>query len=441
MYRRKIEDVLLRWKQTANKKPMVIKGCRQCGKTSSALKFARENYEHVIYLDFHEHREYKDFFAGALDVVTLVLNITSRMRNAKFVAGQTCLVFDEIQECPQARASLKFFKIDGRFDVICTGSLLGVSGYTTDSEASVPVGYEYVVDMYPMDFEEWLWANGIQQQHVDYLQKCLETESPVNAAVHNSMRELLFRYTVVGGMPEAVSTFLETNDMNEVLNIQRGIISNYKDDMLKYAPPESKSHIRECFDSIPAQLAKENKKFQYSTIRKGARAVMYRGSLQWIEDAGIIHRCHNVSITELPLSGNAIADCFKVYMADIGLLISMLEPGTAWSILQGNMLSYKGAIFENLMADILGKMGRQLFYFQKEGGMELDFLIRFNGRCCPVECKARTGNAKSLQTVLKHPEHYHINSAIKVGDYNVGRNGPLLTIPFYMAFLLRPEQF
>ena len=442
MYRRKIEQTLKNWKKKKGHKPLVIKGCRQCGKTSSVMDFARKNYQHVICLNFHEHKEYKAFFAGALDVDTLIMTISAGIRDARFVPGKTCLVLDEIHDCPNARAALKFFKLDGRYDVICTGSLLGVNGYKTKEEqaeednASIPVGFEQIVTMYPMDFEEWLWANGLTQQHIDYLRECLQNEIPVNEGIHQRLRDLLLRYTVVGGMPEAVSTFLETNNMNDVLDVQRAIIDTYKADMLKYALQEDKSRIRECFESIPAQLAKENKKFQYSVIRKGGRSSQYRGSLHWIEDAGIIHRCHNTFITELPLDGNATPDIFKVYMTDIGLLVSMLEEGTAWSILQGNLLGYKGAIFENLLADTLCKMGRKLYYFQKEGGLELDFLIRYKSECCPLECKARSGNSKSLQTVLKHPEHYHIYHAIKFGDYNVGRKGPILTLPAYMAFLL-----
>lgn len=443
MYRRKIEKMLLQWKNKKDHKPLVIKGCRQCGKTSSVMEFAKNNYSHVVYLDFHEHKEYKTFFAGALDVDTLTLNISVGVKDAKFIPNDTCLVLDEIQDCPNARSSLKFFKLDGRYDVICTGSLLGVNGYKSkeeqeeESAASIPVGFEQIVTMYPMDFEEWLWANGIEQQHIDYLQECFDKETPVNEGVHQRMRQLLFRYVVVGGMPEAVKAFLATNDMNEVFDVQHAIIETYKADMLKYALQEDKSRIRECFESIPAQLAKDNKKFQYSIIRKGGRASQYVGSLQWIEDAGIIRRCYNTSITELPLSGNAIPDNFKVYMSDIGLLVNMLEEGTAWSIMQGNLGGYKGAIFENLAADIFGKMGRKLYYFQKEGGLELDFLIRYKSECCPVECKAKSGNAKSLQTVMKHPEHYHVFHAIKLGDYNVGRDGALLTLPFYMAFLIR----
>ena len=207
--------------------------------------------------------------------------------------------------------------------------------------------------------------------------------------------------------------------------------------MVKYADKKDKSRIKECFQSIPKQLAKENKKFQYSVVRKGSTASKYAGSLQWIEDAGIISRCYNLSITELPLDGNADKDTFKVYMRDMGLFVSMLEDGTQYDILQGNLFGYKGAIFENLIADIFSKMGRRLYYYHKDSGMEVDFVIRYKGECVPVEVKAMSGNVKSTKTILHHPEKYHVYHAIKLGDYNVGRNGQILTLPLYMAFLLR----
>ena len=240
----------------------------------------------------------------------------------------------------------------------------------------------------------------------------------------------------VGGMPEVISTFMETRQIGKVLAVQRRIVDDYKADMVKYALPADKSRIRECFESIPTQLAREYKKFSYTVVRPGGRGRDYTGSLQWIEDAGIIRRCYNTLITELPLDGNRIQSEFKVYMADIGLLVSMLEEGTQSSILDGNLLGYKGAIIENLVADIFGKMGRKLYYYHKDSSVELDFLIRYKGQCTPVECKATTGNAKSLRTVLKHPEKYHVTSAIKLGNYNIGRNEALLTMPLYLAFLL-----
>ena len=442
MYRRKIENVLQSWLEDTSHKPLVVKGVRQCGKTSSVMDFARKHFKNVVYLDFREHPDYKKFFTPNLEVDSIIMRITAAMPSVEVETGKTCFVFDEIQDCPKARGSLKYFHQDGRYEVMCTGSLLGVNGYKTSDEkkeeddVSIPVGFEDIVDMYPMDFEEWLWANGIKNMHFEYLKKCLSDETPVEEALHDRFRELLHQYVIVGGMPEVVSTFLESKQIGKVLAVQRRIVDEYKSDMVKYAPSGDKARIRECYESIPAQLAREYKKFSYTIVRPGGRGRDYSGSLQWIEDAGIIRRCYNTEITELPLDGHRIQSEFKVYMADIGLLVSMLEEGTQSSILEGDLLSYKGAIIENLVADILGKMGRKLYYFHKDGGLELDFLIRYKGKCTPVECKATTGNAKSMRTVLKHPEKYHITNALKLGNYNIGRKDQLLTLPLYMAFLI-----
>lgn len=442
MYKRKIESFLLDWKNTPNHKPLVIKGCRQCGKTSSVVAFAKKHYKHVIYIDFHEQEQLCALFAGSLSVDYLTMSISASVPGAQFVPHNTCLVLDEIQNCPRARSSLKFFMQDGRYDVICTGSLLGVSGYKSaeqikaEDQATIPVGAETIVEMYPMDFEEWLWANGIKEQVFDFLLKSLQEETPIPADIHQRLRQLLLEYVVVGGMPEAVKTFFATHDMNQVCQVQRHILNGYRDDMIKYARAEDKPRIRECFDSIPRQLSRDNKKFTYSQVRKGGRSKEYISCLQWIEDAGIVRRCYNLMLPELPLSGNAIQDCFKVYMADTGLLVSMLDDGTQGDILQGNLWTYKGAVYENLVADILGKMGRKLYYYQKESGLEIDFVMRYKGECTLLECKANTGNAKSVKTILSHPDKYHVHAAIKLGDYNIGRSEQLLTLPLYIAFLL-----
>ena len=436
MLKRKIEQKLVDWKDSPNHKPLIVKGCRQCGKTFSVLDFAKKHYKNVVYLNFFENPDYASVFSGSLEVDNIVMLLSALLgREAVFESGQTVLVLDEIQECPEARTALKFFRMDGRYDVIGTGSLLGVKGYGKEPK-SIPVGSETVIDMYPLDFEEFLWANGITDPVIGMLKQCLEQETPVPEALHNRMKQLLLQYVVVGGMPDAVQTFVDTKQMDEVLRIQRDIVRSYEDDMVKYAERKDKSRIKECFQSIPKQLSKENKKFQYSVVKKGSTASQYLGSLQWIEDAGIIARCYNLSITELPLDGNAEEDVFKVYMCDCGLFVSMLEDGTQYDILQGNLYGYKGAIFENLIADIFGKMGRKLYYFHKDSGLEVDFVIRYQGQCTLVEVKAATGNAKSTKTILRHPEKYHVNSAIKLGDYNVGRTDQLLTLPLYMAFLL-----
>ncbi len=438
MLRRKIEQTLMDWKNTPNHKPLILKGCRQCGKTFSVLEFAKANYEHVVYLNFFANAQYASVFSGSLEVDTITMLLSALMgREAVFEAGKTILILDEIQECPDARTALKFFKLDGRYDVIGTGSLLGVEGYGNQKPKSIPVGYETVIDMTPLDFEEFLWANGISEQIIAMLKTCLQTEAPVPEALHQRMRELLLQYTVVGGMPDVVQTFVNTKRMDEVLQLQRDIVRSYEDDMVKYADKKDKPVIRECFQSIPKQLSKENKKFQYSVVKKGATASRFAGSLQWIEDAGIIARCYNLSITELPLDGNAEKDTFKVYMRDMGLFVAMLEDGTQFDILQGNLFGYKGAVFEGLIADIFTKMGRKLYYFHKDSGLEVDFVIRYKGECTLVEVKAVSGNTKSAKTILRHPEKYHVNHLIKLGDYNVGRSAQMLTLPLYMAFLLR----
>lgn len=436
MLKRKIEKVLQDWKNTPNHCPLIIKGCRQCGKTFSVRDFAKKNYKNEIYINFYKNPTYISIFEGSLEIDNLIMMMSSLLGpTAIFEPGETIIIFDEIQDCPEARTSLKFFKEDGRFDVIGTGSLLGVQGYGKQPK-SIPVGSEAIIEMHPLDFEEFLWANGISLEIIEKLEDYLTKEEPVPKALHEKMHQLLLQYTVVGGMPEVVETFINTKQMNKVLELQRNIILSYENDMLKYALDKDKPLIKECFQSIPIQLAKENKKFQYSVIKKGTTSSKFQGSLQWIEDAGIISRCYNLELPELPLDGNRIKDVFKVYMHDTGLFVSMLEDGTQYDILQGNLYGYKGAIFENLIADIFRKMGRKLYYFHKESGLEIDFVIRYKNEAMLIEVKATTGNTKSAKTILANPEKYHVGGVIKLGTYNIGRNDKMLTIPLYLGFLL-----
>ena len=437
MLKRKIEQSLLDWKNTPNHSPLIIKGCRQCGKTFSVRDFAKKHYKHEVYLNFFKNPDYISIFEGSLEIDNLIILISALLGpDAVFEPGNTVVILDEIQDCPEARTALKFFKEDGRFDVIGTDSLLGVKGYGKQPK-SIPVGSETLIEMHPLDFEEFLWANGITPQIIDKLKEYLNEEKQVPEALHNKMHQLLLQYTVVGGMPEVVKTFVTTKQMNSVLALQRDIVHSYEDDMVKYAYDADKPLIKECFGSIPKQLSKENKKFQYSVVKKGGTASKFKGSLQWIEDAGIVSRCYNLDLPELPLDGNAINDIFKVYMKDTGLFVSMLEDGTQYDILQGNLYGYKGAIFENLIADIFAKMGRKLYYYHKDSGLEIDFVTRYKGGATLIEVKATTGNAKSAKTILAHPEKYHVSGAIKLGEYNIGRNGRTLTIPLYMGFLLK----
>lgn len=456
MLRRKIEDTLAQWKNASRHKPLVIMGIRQCGKTFIVQHFAAAHYKTVVYINFIKQPERINAFVGSKDVSAILLNLSAQIQGVSFTPGDTCFIFDEIQECPEARTSLKFFKEDGRFDVIATGSLLGVQGYGDEKKKqrrklmekkgpginSVPVGSEDIIEMYPLDFEEFLWANGISEEVIKALQKYYREETPVPAGIHVAMKQLLNLYVAIGGLPEPINAFLKTNNMNEVSKTYKSILKEYRDDMVKYAPDKDKPHIRECFNSIPKQLAKDNKKFQYNKVKPSGRSDTYLGSLQWLEDAGIICRCYNTDITGLPMEGNAKDNVFKVYTADIGLLIEMLGAGTRADILQGNLGGFKGAIYENLMADTLHKKEQNLYYFQKDSGLELDFLVRMNGECVPLEVKAKTAQAKSVKTVLSHPEKYRVKHVIKFGDFNIGRDGQLLTLPNYMQFLLdlEPEE-
>ena len=359
MLKRKIEDALIVWKNKPGHKPLVIMGIRQCGKTFIARHFAEANYNNVVYLNFIKEPERIGAFVGSKNVDSILLNLSAQIKGVKFIPGETCLIFDEIQECPEARTSLKFFKEDGRFDVIATGSLLGVQGYGDELKKrrrkmirkkdpginSVPVGSEDIIEMYPLDFEEFLWANGLNQDVIEALRKFYTEETPVPEGIHAAMKKYLNLYVAIGVLPAPINAFLATNNMNAVSDEYKGILKEYRDDMVKYAPDKDKPHIRECFNSVPKQLAKDNKKFQWNKVKPGGRSETYMGSLQWLEDAGIICRCYNTDITGLPMEGNAKDNVFKVYIADFGLLIEMLGPGTRADILQGNLGGFKGAIY------------------------------------------------------------------------------------------------
>ncbi|MGM9581085.1 MAG: ATP-binding protein [Anaerovibrio sp.] len=439
MLERKIEQTLIDWKNTPGRLPMVIKGCRQCGKTASVLHFAKKYYPHAVYLNFFESPAYNTIFQGDLNVDFLTMMITAHLGSkAVFEPGRTIIILDEIQNCPEAHTALKFFHLDGRYDVISTSSLLGVKGYG-QMPKSIPVGYETTVTMFPMDFEEFLWANGIDKGIITLLKNQLASEAAIPEALHQRLRQLLLQYTVVGGMPAIVQNFVLNHNMGTVLAMQRDIVHSYEDDMVKYAPNKDKIRIRKCFLSIPNQLAKENKKFQYSLVEKRGSAAKFESSLERIADADIINRCTNLHTPELPLAGNADENIFKIYMADIGLFISMLEDGTQSDIMTGNLLGYKGAIFENLIADFLGKQGMKLYYFRKDSGLEIDFVIRYHGQATLMEVKATNGNTKSTKAVLAKPDKYHVTHALKLGDFNISRNGAILNLPLYMgAFLNQP---
>ncbi|MBO5985862.1 MAG: ATP-binding protein [Lachnospiraceae bacterium] len=446
MFKRKIMADLISWKnETGRKKALVIKGLRQIGKTYIVKAFAEANYKSVVYIDFKRNISAKKVFDGDLTVNRITLDLSALFPEARFVAGETLLIFDEVQECSSARASVKSFIEDGRYDVICTGSLLGIKGYNRKKGAGVPVGFERIIYMKPMDFEEFLWAKGISKEIIAYLKDCYDKKLPVREAVHTAMLRYFREYICVGGLPYVVDRFLTTNDMNVVLQEQRDIIEEYKDDFGKHLDENEReetdlallARINRVFDSIPAQLAKENKKFAYSMLEKKGRSENYQAAIQWLSDAGMINICFNLYTIDEPLSGYKIDNIFKLYMQDSGLFVAMLEQGSAARILSGELGFYKGAIFENIIADCFSKMDRELFYFHKDSGLEIDFVTKESGEITLIEVKATTGNTKSADTVLKNKERYHAEKCIKLSENNIGVAGNKITLPYYMAFLLK----
>lgn len=437
----------MNWKNNLsfNKKAFVLKGLRQVGKTYIVRKFANKYFKHVIYINFKLDLEMKDCFKDNIKVDQLILNISSKMRNVRFVPNETVLIFDEIQECSAARTSIKNFMEDGRFDVIAIGSLLGIKGYNKKYTGGVSVGYEHTVYMKAMDFEEFMWAKGVDQSVIEHIKKCFIEREKISDAIHNSMLRMFREYICVGGMPAVVKVFLRTSDMNQVRQEQRDILEGYKDDFAKHLDERENeivdvdllAKINRVFDSIPSQLAKENKKFMVSKIDKKSSLEKYESAIQWLIDYGLIDVCYNLSIPEQPLEGNKINNIFKIYMCDTGLLVAMLDEEAAGDILLNDLGIYKGAIYENIVSDAFLKNNRKLYYFSKESGLEIDFVTIYKRDVTLIEVKAKNGNTKSSKEVLTNKEKYSdVNRLIRLKDCNIGEVGNILSVPYYLTFLL-----
>lgn len=444
MFKRKILKEFENWKISGGKKKaLVVKGMRQIGKTSSVLEFARSNYESVVYINFKENENAKKVFEGDLNVSRITIDLSALFPNVHFVENKTVIIFDEIQECANARASIKPFMEDGRYDVICTGSLLGIKGYNRKKGKGVPTGFERIIYMKPMDFEEFLWAKEIDEKVISYLKECFAKKEPVSEATHNAMLRYFKEYLCVGGLPYVVSRFVETNDMNVVWQEQQDILEEYKDDFGKHLDENENEEIdrtllgriNRVFDSIPAQLAKENNKFVYSLLEKKGRSENYQTAIQWLYDCGIINICHNLTNIAEPLEGYKIENTFKIYVQDSGLFVAMLERGTAAKILCGDLGFYKDAIYENIIADCFSKQGRKLFYFRKETGLEIDFVENVGGELAIIEVKATTGRSKSAKTVLNN-DNYAAKVCYKLSENNIGVAVKMVTLPYYMAMFL-----
>jgi predicted AAA+ superfamily ATPase len=433
MLPRKIYDKLLAWKNSAGKKDAVLlRGVRQCGKTYIVREFGKREYKNFIEINFIERPDMQAVFSGNLDVDSMVQQIKLSMPGCQFIPGETLLFLDEIQDAPNARTSLKFWIQDGRFDCIASGSLLGID---YKNEVSIPVGYEQQLIMRTLDFEEFLWALGVEVNLKEMLAPYIDGVKRVPEAMHNSLNKYLQEYMVVGGLPEVVDTYITTKDFYQVHLLQEKILRDYQDDIAKYALNQDKIKAKQCFLSIPRQLSKENHKFQYSVVEKKATARKFTSSLDWLHNAGLIDFAYNVNSPWFPLKAYVKEDQFRVYLCDIGLLVAMygyqLKIALLSDALEGPV---KGGIYESLVADILAKRGEELYYYKKEDStLEIEFILERDCKLVPVEVKARKGSTRSLNELLKMD---NIERGYKLTAQNTGVVEKKITLPLYMAAII-----
>ena len=449
MLERTIWSDLIEWK-SHNHHPLIVRGLRQVGKTFIVREFGKAFYDNVVYLDLRANRTIHKVFDGNFDVNQMVMSITASVPSARFITGRTLLILDEIQDCPNARSSLKYWDIDGRFDVIATGSFLGVKGFRTPYVRGVPVGYEEQVTMYPLTFREFLINTGMSQSVMDYVEKSIKEKTMIEKSIHEAMRQLYFQYLVVGGMPEVCKVFFDTHDLNAVRREQKRILRSIKDDFGRYVENGNdkinetlKLRAEACFNSIPSQLAKEYKKFQYSLVNVKGHSPEKADGLQYLEDVGLAIKAYNTNSLSSPLEGLKIGTEFKVYFSDTGLLVSQMGDDVPSMILSGNLGAYKGAIAENMVATALSATGEKLYYYHAPSGSpELDFLLERNEDIVIVECKSSNNRATSMKYVLSNPQKYGKHRAIKIADANVGEGTVFDTYPLYSLGFLpdRPKQ-
>ena len=432
---RKIERKLLEWKQNKNKKSLLITGARQIGKTYIVRKFAKANYDHFIEINFITMPEAINIFKGNLDVDTIVMNLTAFLRRS-LSSGNTLIFFDEIQECPRARTALKFLVEDGRFDYICSGSLLGVN---YKSIPSLPVGYESTLYMYPMDFEEFCIANSVQPEIFDYLKGCYDKQIEVRQVVHETMLNLFGVYLIVGGMPDVVRTFVESKDIGRVVALQRDIVSQYRQDIIKYAQKDP-NKITKIFDEIPSQLDDKNRRFQLASIDKNARLRQYEDAFVWLQDAGVALPCFNLSEPKPPLKINEQSRLFKLYLNDVGLLCAMGTENIQFEILRGNLSGNFGGVMENVFAQQLKSNGFSLRYLNKRNVGEVDFVLQQNADVVLVEIKSGNDYKRhlALNNTMKVKE-WGINKAIVFCRGNVEKDKDILYLPWYMIMFLKQD--
>lgn len=433
---RKTDVFLQEWKKNPDRYPLIIKGARQVGKTETIRRFAKENYKNVIEINFITEPVYKVIIEEGFSADNITKLISRIDPSKHFDAGETLLFFDEIQDFPEIVTALKFFKEDGRYDIICSGSLLGVQYHRI---ASISVGYKTDYQMYSMDFEEFLWAKGYEEETISDMLCHMLSGTLFSEAEQRIFSNLFLEYCILGGMPAIVSSYMESGTFEGSLALQHQLLTDYENDIVKYAEGLDKAKILSVYRSVPAQLAKENKKFQYSKVTKGGRSKDYMGCIEWLKDAGLINVCECLQFPELPLKGNVNADKYKVYISDTGLLVASLDDEAQIDLRANKNLGvYNGALYENFVAEALIKQGYGLYYYSKENStLEEDFFVRSANELIPVEVKSNTNRSKSMRQLIKNDTYGDIRHGIKFTTGNVGISDAIVTFPYFCAFLLK----
>ncbi|MBQ9678494.1 MAG: ATP-binding protein [Prevotella sp.] len=437
MLKRKIDQFLTQWKSKEDRLPLIVKGARQVGKTSSISAFANATYPNVISINFVIDHKYQNIFDDGYDVNSIIRNISLLNPSFVFEPYKTLIFFDEIQSCPACATSLKAFKIDGRFDVICSGSLMGIHYREIESNS---VGYKEDYEMHSMDFEEFLWAKGYSDDLIDGLMENMRQVKPLTQIEMEVLTRLFHDYMTIGGMPAVVNHYVTNSNFSGTLQLQRQLLADYEEDITKYAEGLDKGRIKSIYNHISVFLAQDNKKFQITKVAQGARNREYTGTVEWLSDAGVVNICYCLDQVALPLKGNYNPKAFKLYYKDTGLLIASLDE-EAQEDLRANKKfnAYKGAIYENIIADMLVKQGYHLYFYKNEKStLEMDFFVRDRESLIPVEVKATDNATKSLNKLIDDNEHFQdIRYGIKFCQKNIGYNGKFYTFPYFLAFLLR----
>ena len=434
--KRKIDNYLIEWKKSANKLPLIVKGARQIGKTNAIRNFGQNNYKTFIEINFALQPQFKTIFEEGFEVDNIIKNITLKIPDIELNEHDTLIFFDEMQECVSTATSLKAFREDGRYDVICSGSLMGINYKEIESNS---VGNKEDYTMRSLDFEEFLWAKGYSNEQIEDLYNHMIEIKPLSNMQYDVMMSSFKEYMIVGGMPAIVNRFVENKNFSGILKLQQQILIEYEEDITKYAGGIDKTKILNCYRKVPVFLGNENKKFQISKIADGARNREYVGVVEWLENAGIVNVSYAMEVASLPLKGNYNPENYRLYFADTGLLIGSLDEEVQEDLRNNeNMNTYKGALYENIVSDMLVKEGYNLYFYKDDSKkIEMDFMVRDINSLVPIEVKANDNATISLNNLIKNKSYKDIKYGIKLCNKNIGFNGNFYTFPYFMAFLLK----